>query len=242
MSYNNYIFISESEKDNPIYRIISFRRLYRIIKNKKLSLSRPRIWEDPYENFYLNCPFKIDNEIVDFAGKDDIFAQCWSLEKESDALWQIYSYKKNGVRIETTPRKLLDALSKNFENPKVFCFIGKVQYKKREELIPSLKKISPFNSNGSGIAEPLLYKLNAFEHEKEYRLIYTNAKNNKSDHFHFEIEPNDLFKSLCFDPRLERKKIDSAYNRLKELGCNISLEYSNLYTPQEKTIFLINPP
>lgn len=241
MSYNNYIFIDKSEIDKPIYRIISFRRLYRIIKNKKLSLSNPRIWEDPYENFYLNCPFILDKEIVEFSGKDDIFAQCWSLKSESDALWRIYSYHKNGVRIKTTPRKLLTALNKNINSPELFCFIGKVQYKKREELIPSLGNISLINSNGSGIAESLLYKLDAFEHEKECRLIYTNCKNNKSNHFYFEIEPNDLFESLCFDPRIKHEDINRAYNRLKEHGCDIRLEYSDLYTPREKTIFSIRP-
>ena len=42
--------------------------------------------------------------------KENLYGQCWTKTRESDAMWRIYSPNKNGVRIMTTPRKLLTAL------------------------------------------------------------------------------------------------------------------------------------
>ena len=72
-------------------------------------------------------------------------------------MWRIYSSNKDGARVKTTPRKLLEALINGGGGfADITCFIGKVQYKTLKELIATLTKIDLFSSNGSGLAESLL--------------------------------------------------------------------------------------
>lgn len=239
----NYIYVNPNR---PIYRIIPLFHFIKNFKRKKSSLSKPKVWDDPNENYLLNNLFNINGEIAEFSDdiRDSIFGQCWSLEAESDALWRIYSPRKNGIRLKTTPKKLLKELAKNknINSPELKCFIGKIKYEKNDNLIPALKDnllnddSVLFRTDGSGLAKSLLYKMDCFKYEKEIRLIYCGCKNDKNNRFYFDINPNELYDSLCFDPRLEQEKIKNIYRFLKRIGCQIKLEYSKLYTPLEKRI------
>lgn len=239
MSYRNYINIDEYTKNLPIYRIIPFRYLIETFQKNQASLSSPKIWDDPFENYLLSCNFSIGNERCTLGFRDQVFAQCWSLKRESDALWRIYSADKNGVRVETTPSILLESLMNTQQNPDTSCFIGKVQYKSTKNLQNVFKSINLFDQNGSGIAESLLYKRYAFSHEREIRLIYINNNKENADRFEYKIEPNKIFKSILFDPRIEDNIIDKRYNKLKDSGCTVKLKRSFLYKPPKKFTFKV---
>lgn len=231
MSFNNYINLKDS-LDKPIYRIMPINRFLQMLEDKKLTLVKPKKWDDPFENALLNCDIETpDGEIVSFSAKDSVYGQCWTFHRETDAMWRIYSHNKDGIRVRTTPRKLLTALRK--AEPKhhnVKCFIGKVSYLSKSKLLDKLQSINLLNPNGSGIAESLLYKRTAFEHENEVRLIYSGDDDaSVSDIFQFEIEPNNLFDRLLFDPRMD-ENLRIAYElAIEQYGCTIDIMRSGLY-------------
>lgn len=98
-----------------------------ILTTKKITLVKPHKWDDPFENALLKSEFQIGDEFGDFAAKDSIYGQCWTQHRETDAMWRIYSQNKDGVRLSTTPRKLLEALKKGCSRvPGLSCFVGKV--------------------------------------------------------------------------------------------------------------------
>lgn len=232
MSYNNYINLTEDFLDKPIYRIMPINRFLQLLEEKKLTLVKPKKWDDPFENALLNSVFETSNgELGEFSAKNSIYGQCWTFHRETDAMWRIYSHDKDGVRVSTTPRKLLTALQTAESTfHELRCFIGKVSYLSKKNLLEKIQTIDLFNTNGSGIAESLLYKRTAFKHENEIRLIYTGDDNiNISDIFQFDIEPDKLLDSVLFDPRMDENLRQAYKLAIKKKGCHTKVKRSTLY-------------
>lgn len=227
-----YLFIDELI-DTPIYRIFPIGRFIQVLTAKELTLVKPKKWDDPFENALLSSDFIVENEKVAFAAKDSVYGQCWTLHRETDAMWRIYSPNKDGVRLMTTPRKLLTALKSHVDQfADVKCFVGKVQYKKKPELLKIFGQINLTSTDGTGIAQSLLYKRPEFSHEREVRLIYSGDDNNSpSDIFSFGIDPNKLFDRVLFDPRMEESLRQSYISAVKSLGCTTQVKRSTLYDP-----------
>lgn len=207
-------------------------RFIEILKDKQLTLVKPHKWDDPFENALLKSAFDVSGEIVGFEAKDSVYGQCWTQHRETDAMWRIYSHDKNGIRLSTTPRKLLDALKASVTNrhPELSCFIGKVQYKYKSDLIKALGAISLLDTNGSGLAESLLYKRKEFSHEKEIRLIHIGEDGKcLNDIFKFDIDPNFLFDRILFDPRMDETVRKNHIKEIRKLGCATELKRSTLY-------------
>lgn len=217
--------------DAPIYRIFPIGRFIQVLTAKKLTLVKPKKWDDPFENALLSSDFIAGSETATFSAKDSIYGQCWTLHRETDAMWRIYSPNKDGVRLKTTPRKLLAALKKHVgQFSDIQCFIGKVEYKKKLELLEIFSKIDLLSTDGTGIAKSLLYKRPEFSHEREVRLIYSGDDNNSpSDIYSFEIDPNKLFDRVLFDPRMEESLRKSYISAVKGLGCTVEVKRSTLY-------------
>lgn len=229
--YQNFIYLNDNELDKPIYRIFPISRFIQILTTNQLTLVKPKKWDDPFENSLLSAVFNISGEKTEFAAKDEVYGQCWTLHRETDAMWRIYSPNKDGVRLMTTPRKLLESLkSKIDKHPELKCFIGKVQYEHKKNLENCFSRIDLMNSNGSGIAESLLYKRLEFSHEKEVRLIYVGDSGKcDNDIFSYEINPNELFDRILFDPRMESSLRKSYISAIECLGCNSEVKRSTLY-------------
>lgn len=140
MSYNNYINLTEDFLDKPIYRIMPINRFLQLLEEKKLTLVKPKKWDDPFENALLNSVFETSNgELGEFSAKNSIYGQCWTFHRETDAMWRIYSHDKDGVRVSTTPRKLLTALQTAESTfHELRCFIGKVSYLSKKNLLEKI--------------------------------------------------------------------------------------------------------
>ena len=232
MNYDNYINLPVEMLDVPIYRIMPIHRFLQLLDEKKVTLVRPKKWDDPFENALLSSVVETsDGELGYISAKDSIYGQCWTFHSETDAMWRIYSHGKDGVRVSTTPRKLLTALEKAEPNyHSVRCFIGKVIYLKEEELKDKYMSIDLFNTNGSGIAESLLYKRLEFEHEREIRLIYSGDDNAvNGDIFQFEINPAQLLDTVLFDPRMDKNLRQAYLLAIKDKGCEAEIKVSTLY-------------
>lgn len=249
---DNLIFLTESELDKPLYRIFSFQRLEEIFQENKLTLVKPRLWEDPFENFILNSTgYLPDGREFQIGFRDNFYGQCWSLTKESDAMWRIYSPEKNGVKVKTTIRKLFAPLFQAGDQHKksngivynLSSFVGKVKYADTKTLTTMLKdqermsnKI--FDQSGWGQASTFFFKRIAFRHEKEVRLIYNSQGDNQFDTFKFDINPNELFDEIVFDPRMSLSDYQEMKSKLASWGYRKKIIQSGLYKIKTFTISL----
>lgn len=219
---------------------MSISRVLQSLQEEKLVLVKPKKWDDPFENALLASAFETsEGEITTFAAKECVYGQCWTLHRETDAMWRIYSANKDGVRIASTPRKLLTALQKSdLKFSSTSCFLGRVNYLNKVDLLKKLGGINLLSTDGSGVAESLLYKRREFAHEREVRLIYSGPDGQcSSDIYPFTIEPNDAFERLTFDPRMD-PELRAAYRlAFKQKGYTGKVTTSTLYKPPEGLVF-----
>lgn len=240
---NNLVFMDECDLDLPVYRIFSFSRLEEIFNEEKLTLVRPRLWDDPFENFILGSTgYLPDGREFQIGFRDNFYGQCWSLTKESDAMWRIYSPNKDGVKVKTTIRKLFTPLFNSVEqhhntDGKIYnlsTFIGKVKYHSTKTLISMLNDKERmtnklFDQSGWGQASSFFFKRVAFRHEREIRLIYNAHNINSDDKYKFNISPIDLFDEIVFDPRMTETEYNKNKKTLIEWGYNKRIIQSGLY-------------
>mgnify|MGYP003418149112 FL=1 len=230
---NNFLNLTEAEKDQPIYRVVTIERLFQLFDEKLNVLVNPKKWDDPFENFIMNSLIEFKSGIsISIGFRENVYGQCWTKTRESDAMWRIYSPEKNGVRITTTPRKLLKALTSCSDNPKNQCYIGKVKYLTTIKLKEILEKDGSkliFENSGIGLAKSLLFKRTPFKHENEIRLIFNSLGKFESEIMKFEIEPLDLIDDIVFDPRIEYSKYKEYKKRLRLMNFEKRIVKSNLY-------------
>lgn len=231
MGYKNYINISSEKKEKNIYRVTSVHRLVEFFKTQQNTISRPHLWNDPFENFILRGQGRLSTgETVSFGMRDSVYGQCWTLLRESDAMWRIYSPDNNGVKIKSTIRKLFESLynSDPPNNKDVSCFIGKVEYLSQKKLC--LKKINILDSTGAGIAKTLLIKRKAFSHEKEVRLIYIDQERRiQPNIFQYELNPCELIEQMVFDPRMNKYLYDLYKDSFRRMDFTGKIIQSGLY-------------
>jgi hypothetical protein len=229
----NYLNMEPAEPDKPVYRIMPVHRLLECFQKKKLVLVKPKKWDDPFENMLLNAKVVLPSgESGDMRPiRDNVYGQCWTLHRETDAMWRIYSAAKDGAKVRSTPRRLLEALKASDSRFAVLhCFIGRVEYKNQAELVATLEGLNPLTGDGSGIAQSLLYKRREFSHEREVRLIYTK----QSAEVHaFAVDPNFLFDEVVFDPRMDSELYEAYKAAVRSKGFSNRVDQSVLYRPPQ---------
>ncbi|MFC2160958.1 DUF2971 domain-containing protein [Acidobacteriota bacterium] len=243
MRNSNYLNLSEDDLKKPIYRVMPVFRLLELFKRKYNTLVKPRLWDDPFENFILQGHGKLsDGKLVSFGMRDSLYGQCWTMNKDSDAMWRIYSPDKNGVKIRTTVRKLFNSLySRILINERdVNCFIGMVEYLTPRRINDFLEQVNITDSTGAGIAKTLLVKRQAFSHEREVRLIYI-ADEHKAQHtiFQYNIDPSDLIREIVFDPRMNEYLCEIFESSFRKEGFQGKIFQSDLYKGPENIIINI---
>jgi len=246
---DNLIFLTDEDLDKNVYRIFSFSRLQEFFQEQKLALVRPSLWEDPFENFILNSTGTFpDGREFTIGNRDSFYGQCWSLTKESDAMWRIYSPDKDGVKVKTTLRKLFRPFFEyggvhhkmNGNEYNLKTFIGKVKYKGKRALINMLSdrdRMSGklYDQSGWGQASTFYFKRWAFRHENEVRLMYNGNEdpNANGNVFKFDINPNELIDEIVFDPRMEKTEYEIKKAETRDLGFDKRIIQSGLYKIQE---------
>jgi len=242
-------FIGIEDLDAPIYRIFSFDRFCELLQSGNLVLVEPRLWEDPLENVLMNCAI-LDTSKTPYGQhffheiRQPIYAQCWSMTKESDTLLRAYSIvKKNtsgrnkfreleGVQVKSTPRKLLEALWSAVPTHQAdTCFFGKVKYQPEAEFLRYFndeivsQRLQAFDG-GLGQARSVLHKRDPFSYENEVRLIYVGNKSQQSSSgiFCIPVKPNVLFDEVLVDPRLATGERLERAEEIRKLGFSGPIE------------------
>ncbi len=240
--------------DQPIYRIFPLWFFEEALRTRTLALMSPSKWPDPYEDVCSNV-FMRDGRN---RGGDQkalscflmpAYAQCWSFEANSDILLRAYSrvnihpiLRRNtepaneGVRVETTPRKLIQAVNAHAKTQQgVLFYLGRVIYADGAAVTAHIyNKLTALGANvigrGDHRADVLFLKRSYFRHEEEVRLlaIFENPQA-KYDTYRVQIDPNHLFEKVGFDPRL------IAFERIEREASARALGYNGEFTREEHT-------
>ncbi len=231
----NYINIEARNYNKKIYRVLSVDVLLEMFEKGENTLSKPKVWDDPFEKFLFNAPRKLDDGTQYKSPlRDRAYGQCWSLNIESDAMWRIYAPNKNGVKIQSTTKKLLKSIKgSNVPYPHTSCYIGAVDYSSKEminKIISDVENESNEFQGSIGQANSLLIKRKAFKYEEEVRLIYLDPKNEaKPDYFTYSCDVFSLIESITFDPRMGEKLYQVYKSHMENIKYTGKIIQSGLY-------------
>ena len=239
-----YINFDQTELDKPIYRIITVERFFELFMNNRNMLVSPSLWEDPFEEFISKI--KINGKVQQM--NKGAWGQCWTSRiSETDAMWRIYTPAKNGVKIKTTARKLIDSLlnSKDFlklneeakkhneflEEYEVEIFLrfycGKVKYL-------SVKQITDKEFLRRNSENFLFIKRLEFKHEKEFRIVFEHLDQSLMDYydplFSFDFNFKEIVDEIVFDPRMDKNLYLAYKSYVKTRGFDGTVRQSKLYS------------
>lgn len=230
----NFLFLNQRQIDEPVYRILSSTRLFELFNSHMNVLVRPTLWDDPFENFVLKAPVRTQGgELGDFGFRDDLYGQCWTFQRASDAMWRIYSADKQGVRIRSTPRKLLASLSAGLGNwASSQAFIGKVRYLPDAKMRQFARQVFADGLDAERIVSTLLVKRPAFEHEREVRLVYFDREGSEAELYRYRVDAHHLIDQMMTDPRLTADETDEFQANIRsQTGFRGDVLRSLLYAP-----------
>jgi len=237
--------------DTPICRIFPLKWMIPSLTNRQLVLRKPAGWDDPFENFlfkvsatYGTQPIALDQL------RERIYAQCWMMCHESDAMWRIYSKtppmrsndKYNewvGVKVRTTVRKLFSALYSSGSNPELCFWAGRVTYLTEAEMdqigLDNDTLIGLMtDTSAKGHAQSLLLKREPFSHEAEVRFVFdaNNGFDITQENYSFNVDPNTTYDEIILDPRLSENNCRLLFAELREAGYRGAINQSALYFPR----------
>lgn len=225
-----------------IHRIFPFDRFIDLVRNQWLALVRPAKWDDLYEN-------PLNREIIeDSTGRKlrlphfekNLFAQCWSLCSESDAMWRIYSSDKRGVLVSASVQSLLKLGKAEYKAPMEQVFLGKVIYNTQAQLqgiLESkefLREVLCASGYSHASASVLLHKRDSFKHEEEVRLIISrNISEVPGNIARLAIPISDVVLKVTLDPRLTQEEFERSSYLISKAGYSGYIEQSQLYAEPE---------
>ncbi len=169
-------------KNMTVYRVMTVEHFLEWCESGQNTLVPVEWWNDPWERaLFKNHMFLGNNQYV-YIDDFSFYGQCWSYEKdESDATWRIFEACKNDcVRIGVSAWDLYECLSKQVDKENEgyslhSCFAGNVEYLVDEQINQRLSEMrfgDCLNNYDSSLVKTLFIKKTAFEHEKEFRIIY----------------------------------------------------------------------
>jgi hypothetical protein len=229
--------------DRPIYRVFSMHWFKDMIANKAMGLVRPSMWDDPFENFLLQCKVRLPDGIASLAGlRERWYGQCWTSDPNSDAIWRIYSPKLDGVLVKTTARKLFTAFCDPDDDfAQLKFFLAKVQYMSKRRIEKFLEEATfrslAWGGQNNKFAQTLLVKRPEFKHEKEVRLLFCDAeKTLTGDVYVIPFQYDAVLSDATLDPRLTKTQFKRRKKVLEKMGCSIPIKQSNLYKIKDELV------
>ena len=210
----HYVNIEKEEflKDyKRVFHFTTIDRFIEIVKTSKIAFVNPSAWPDPFEKFFVEREFLIENEKFNLPINGKLFAFCVSGTLNSEAYWKVYAPKEDGIRLTFNTSKLITNFLENIKDAEVY--IGKVSYHITKEFHdPTFNKkslISEIKNKkiGEEQIKLMLKKRKSFFYEDEIRImIIPHKKNEKSSIIHRTTKIDIYTDNYTLDPRLGKYK------------------------------------
>lgn len=108
---------NDDQEDFPIYRIMSIYEFYELYVNKRMKFTLLSVQEDPNDgveyvlnNFYFLISNNLFGDLQKI--KKNTYISCWTKNKDSVAMWSLYSPQKESLMVTTSYKKLYETLNK----------------------------------------------------------------------------------------------------------------------------------
>jgi hypothetical protein len=227
MYLNNPNIKLPQDPDTIVWKYLDLSKFLDLLLSQKLFMSRSDKFEDQYEGTFSEPTFeeikKLSTNNPDFLNyykthREKVAISSWHInEYESFAMWQIFTQNSEGLAIQSTVKRLQDALApeKNYKQ-----FIGEVNY------IDYKKEYIPFDD----LFFPFLFKRKSFQYEREVRIITDVADNNikLNDGLKINVDISQLIEKIYIHPKSENWYKNLVIQLVTQLGFDFEIEKSDL--------------
>jgi hypothetical protein len=227
MYLNNPNIKLPQDPDTIVWKYLDLSKFLDLLLSKKLFMSRSDKFEDQYEGTFSEPTFeeikKLSIDNPDFLNyykthREKVAVSSWHInEYESFAMWQIFTQNSEGLAIQSTIKRLQNALAleTNFKQ-----YIGEVNY------IDYKKEYIPFDD----MFFPFLFKRKSFQYEGEVRIITdvgdSNIKLNEG--LKINVDINQLIEKIYIHPKSENWYKNLVIQLVTQLGFDFKIEKSDL--------------
>jgi hypothetical protein len=227
MYLNNPNIKLPQDSDTIVWKYLDLSKFLDLLLSQKLFMSRSDKFEDQYEGTFSEPTFeeikKLSINNPDFLNyykthREKVAISSWHInEYESFAMWQIFTQNSEGLAIQSTVKRLQDALApeKNYKQ-----YIGEVNY------IDYKKEYIPFDD----LFFPFLFKRKSFQYEREVRIITDVTENTVklNDGLKINVDITQLIEKIYIHPKSENWYKNLVIQLVKQLGFDFEIEKSDL--------------
>ncbi|CAN1567046.1 hypothetical protein MCETHM1_02964 [Flavobacteriaceae bacterium] len=227
MYLNNPNIKLPQDPDTVVWKYLDLSKFLDLLLSKKLFMSRSDKFEDQYEGTFSEPTFeeikKLSINNPDFLNyykthREKVAISSWHInEYESFAMWQIFTQNSEGLAIQSTVKRLQDALipEKNYKQ-----YIGEVNY------IDYKKEYIPFDD----MFFPFLFKRKSFQYEREVRIITDVSENpiKLNDGLKINVDISQLIEKIYIHPKSENWYKNLVIQLVTQLGFDFEIEKSDL--------------
>jgi len=227
MYLNNPNIKLPQDPDTIVWKYLDLSKFLDLLLSRKLFMSRSDKFEDQYEGTFSEPTFeeikKLSINNPDFLNyykthREKVAISSWHInEYESFAMWQIFTQNSEGLAIQSTVKRLQDALvpEKNYKQ-----YIGEVNY------IDYKKEYIPFDD----MFFPFLFKRKSFQYEREVRIITDVSENpiKLNDGLKINVDISQLIEKIYIHPKSENWYKNLVIQLVTELGFDFEIEKSDL--------------
>jgi hypothetical protein len=215
------------DPDTIVWKYLDLSKFLDLLLSKKLFMSRSDKFEDQYEGTFSEPTYEEIRKIAENNPKfldyykshrEKIVISSWHInEYESFAMWQIFTKNNEGLAIQSTVKRLQEALK---PERKTEQFIGEVNY------IDYKKEYIPFDDTFF----PFLFKRKSFQYEREVRIISDVTQNNISvnEGVKIDVDIHQLIERIYIHPKSENWYKNLVIQLMEQLGFNFTIEKSDL--------------
>jgi len=229
MTSRRFIRLRASQRDSSIYRIIPADRLLELLETRSGVLVRPAKWEDPWESLFDATRAVRSGSTALNPSHPILYSQCWTRQYYSDAMWRAYSPTRDGVRIRSTPRRLLESVPTTRDVDA--AVIGRVRYVSERLLLATASGSRPSDAFRSCYAA--LMKRRCFAFESEVRLIVIARGNQKL--YRYTLDPAQLIDQIMLHPLMTTARARALRAAIVARGFLGAVKRSLLYSAPQLT-------
>lgn len=227
MYRNNPNITLPENLDTAVWKYLDLSKFLDLLMSRKLFMSRSDKFEDQYEGTFSEPTFeeirKISQNNPDFldyykSHRKDVVISSWHInEYESFAMWQIFTQNSEGLAIQSTVRRIQEALAPEKQYQQYVGEVNYIDYKK--EYIPFDDAFFPF-----------LFKRKSFQYEREIRIISDLSTHNLSinEGVKIDVDINKLIEKIYIHPKSENWYKNLVIQLVKQLGFDFTIEKSDL--------------
>ncbi|HQX04007.1 MAG TPA: DUF2971 domain-containing protein [Flavobacterium sp.] len=227
MYIHNTDIILPENPNTIVWKYLDLSKFLDLLLSKKLFMSRSDKFEDQYEGTFSEPTYEeirkiAENnpEFLDYykSHREKIVISSWHInEYESFAMWQIFTKNNEGLAIQSTVKRLQEAMK---PETKTTQYIGEVNY------IDYKKEYIPFDDTFF----PFLFKRKSFQYEREVRIISDVTQNNIviNEGLKIDVDIHQLIEKIYIHPKSENWYKNLVIQLMEQLGFNFSIEKSDL--------------